>query len=167
MKGDILAIRGRGLISEGILKATGNTVSHVGMFLDNDPDPIITEALYRVITHKLSVALENCDAAFLIHDKNLSDLARENLTAKAESFSAESYNYFDIGLQLLDALTQSRVFTTHLMWGRWPICSYLVSAAYEEALALDFGVSPKSCTPNDIYSFALNHPIVFDVQKIK
>lgn len=164
--GDILAIRGRGWISEGILKATGNTVSHVGLVLDDDPDPIITEALYRVITHPLSVALSNCDAAYIITDLQLTDQQRHELVLRASLFSAQTYNYGAIALQLLDAAFSTRFFTRNLTTSKWPICSYLVSKTYFDIVKLDFSVDPKSCTPNDIFQFA-KKSIDFSISRIK
>lgn len=57
--GDILAIRGTGFFARGILAATGNTVSHVGMVLAPTPGPLAIEALWRVKTRPLSLSIQD------------------------------------------------------------------------------------------------------------
>ena len=171
--GDILAVRGKGWLSRQILKATGNTVSHVGLLLDVAPSyehSFVIEALARVKTRALEESIADCERAYILSPTNLTDAQRTEITLRGAQFSADDYGWGDIALQLGDAITRSTWFTRHLNWGlleTHPICSYLVAEAYE-AVGLTFGKKPnESITPADIYSFARENPDKYVVAEIK
>jgi hypothetical protein len=164
--GDILAIRGRGWLSRQILKATGNTVSHVGIALSSD---FVIEALNRVKTDILSDSIKSAEKAYVLSPLNISEQQRNEITKKAASFSADDYNYGDIALQLFDSVFKTRWFTNHLSIGlqQHPICSFLVAASYS-SVGLYFGsVAGDSITPADIYNFALSNPDKYMIKEIK
>ena len=170
--GDILAIRGKGWLSRQILKATGNTVSHVGLVLAEGAvsgSAFVIEALSRVKTDTLSQSIADAEKAYILSPLNLTDEQRQKITDTAAGFSTRSYGYFDIGLQWLDAVFGSRWFTDHLGWGLndHPICSYVVAASYA-SIGLTFGkVQNDSITPADIYKFAVSNPTKYSVKEIK
>jgi len=165
--GDILAVRGRGWLSEHILAATNGDVSHVGMLVGAEP-PIVIEALARVATRPLEVSIAGAAKAYILHDTSLTPEQRITLVNEATGQTAKDYGYVDLALQLGDALTHTRWFTTNLTHGwldHFPICSYLVAEAYH-SLGLDFGVRDVSTTPQDIFHFAKTHK-QFSVLEIK
>lgn len=167
--GDILAIRGTGFFAEGILAATGNTVSHVGMVLAARPGPLVIEALWRVKTRPLSLSIQGAEKAYILSDGSLTPDARDTIVINACTFSADGYGWWDIGLQAADALFHTTFFTDHLSWDLkgHPICSYLVAKAYS-SLGLTFGSKkPQSITPADIFNFASQHPGIYTVTQIK
>jgi len=167
--GDILAIRGIGFFARGILAATGNTVSHVGIVLAPRPGPLVIEALWRVKTRPLSLSIEDADKAYILSDKSLTPDRRDSMVIDACKFSAEGYGWWDIGLQAADAVFRTTFFTDHLSWALkgHPICSYLVAKAYG-SLGLTFGSKkPQSITPADIFDFASHHPAIYTVTQIK
>lgn len=165
--GDILAVRGSNFISRGILAATGDTVSHVGLIIGVEPT-IVIEALLHVKTRALAVSIAEAERAYILHDTTLSNQERITIVHTALQFSAAGYNYGDILLQGLDALTHSIWFTSHLALGltRDPICSFLVAASYH-AVGRDFGRIPmKSVTPANIYKFALAHAM-YTIERLR
>lgn len=168
--GDILAIRGAGFLSRGILMATGNSVSHIGLIIAAPPGPtLVIEALWRVKTRPLSLSIAGAERAYILSDHSLAPDQRETLVSNACAFSAEAYGWWDIVLQAADAIFRTTFFTDHLSWslGSHPICSYLVAKAYE-SLELTFGRKKlQSITPADIFNFASNHPKLYSVTQIK
>jgi hypothetical protein len=151
--GDIILVRGRAALSEGILKATNGHVSHAAAVIGTNP-PICIEALTRVRTNPLHVTIGAAEAAYLVTDDSLTDAQREAIVYAALTFSAEDYNYIDLALQGLDSLAHSDWFThilAHDFLDRWPICSYVVSKAYEKGIGRTFGKPADSITPEDLY----------------
>lgn len=167
--GDIVAIRGTGFLSRAILKATGNTVSHVGMIIAASPGPtLVIEALWRVKTRPLVLSLDGAEKAYLLSDHSLEEKQRNELVFNACKFSAEDYGWWALVLQGADAIFHTTFFTDRFAWGmdRHPICSYLVAKAYQ-SLGLTFGrEKSRSITPADIYRFASTHPLVYSVTLI-
>jgi hypothetical protein len=151
--GDIILVRGRGALSEGILRATNGSVSHAALLIGTGPE-ICIEALERVKTNPLIVTLGNCEHAYVMTNPSLTDEQRGAIVYAALTFSGEDYNYLDLGLQALDALSHSNFFTHHLAHSfldRWPICSYLASKAYERAINWQWGKPSDSITPQDLF----------------
>ena len=167
--GDILAIRGAGFFATGILAATGNSVSHVGIVLAPRPGPLVIEALWRVKTRPLSLSIEDAEKAYILSDKSLTPDQRDSIVIGACKFSADGYGWWDIGLQAADAVLRTTFLTDHVSWDLkgHPICSYLVAKAYR-SLGLTFGSKkPQSITPADIFNFATHHSAIYTVTQIK
>jgi hypothetical protein len=167
--GDILAIRGKGFFARGILAATGNTVSHVGMVTGTEPFVEIIEALLRVKTRPIEESMADAEAAYLLQDLSISADQREAIVRRALEFSAADYGWADILLQLANAIFRTTWFTDHLTFGylnQFPICSYLVAESYQ-TIGLTFGKEKEeSITPADIYNFAEKHPSIYTVTKL-
>lgn len=172
--GDIVAIRGAGWLSDGIAKAEypngepAQSATHVGLFISGDPYPIVIEALTRVKTNPLYITTSQALEAYALHDISLTERQRETIIAKACTFSADDYGYLDLIAQRLDA-TFSTTWWTDRMAGllsHWPICSYVVGAAYA-AIGLNFGVDTASVRPSDVLSFALSNPKIYTVTVLK
>ncbi len=167
--GDILAVRGTGFFSEGILKATGNTVSHVGMVIAPKPGPLVIEALWRVKTRPLCLSIRDAEKAYILSDQSLTPGQRETLVLNACKFSADGYGWWDIGLQAADAVFHTTFFTDRLSFSleSHPICSYIVAKAYD-SLGLTFGRKKlQSITPADIFNFASERHDLYTVTQIK
>jgi hypothetical protein len=166
--GDILAVRGKGFLARGILAATDDTVSHVGMVVGDKP-VIIIEALLRVVTRPIEESVSDAEAAYLLQDLSLSAQQRAEIVKRAREFSAADYGWTDILLQLGNAVFRTTWFTDHLTFGlldHFPICSYLVAESYE-TIGLTFGKKEdESITPADIYNFARRHPTIYTVTKL-
>lgn len=171
---DILAIRGEGWLSNRIVQATGGPVSHVGLILSpapkDDLDSFVIEALVRVKTRPLRESIAGARDAWILSPLNVDVDKRFQIANRAAAFSADDYGWFDLGLQLGDALTKSRWFTRHLTFGvldKIPICSYCVAKSYFDC-GLQFGkLAPASITPADIYEFAVKNPDKFSIERIK
>lgn len=170
--GDIIGIRGKGFLSRGILAATSfdghdGVISHVGIFLTGDPQPIVIEALSRVRTNALATSIADAEKAYVIKDMTLADAQREAIKAKALTFSARSYGYYEIGLQLADALFHTTWPTDRLSFDlrSHPICSFVAAVCYGE-VGLNFGKAMQSITPADIYRYASNNK-AFTIEEIQ
>lgn len=153
---DILAVRGRGLFSRMILRATGGEISHVGMVISADP-ALILEALVRVQTRPLKDAMKDAEDVYLLKPTNISAIECREIVKEACRWSARSYGYGKIVLHGLDALFGTEWFSRHLAVSNRPICSWLVAEAYRHA-GLDFGESSGGVTPGDIFAFAKANP---------
>ena len=167
--GDILAVRGRGFFSRGILRITGGPVTHVGIVLATDPEPLAIEALWRVKTRPLAKSIEDAEAAWILSPLNLTKTHRAIIVAVACDYSADDYGWWDIGLQLLDAAFRTTWFTDHALWAirRFPIYSFLVAEVYGKE-GLTFGnKQEQSTTPADIYHFAVQNPDKYAITRIK
>jgi hypothetical protein len=166
--GDILAIRGKGFFARGILAATGNTVSHVGMVVGDSP-VIVIEALLRVKTRPIGESIADAETAYLLQDLSLSPQKRDTIVKRVCQFSAADYGWGDIVLQLANAIFRTTWFTDHLTFGllnQFPICSYLVAESYK-TIGLTFGKQKEeSITPADIYNFAEKNTSIYTVTKL-
>lgn len=152
--GDILAVRGTGFLSKGILRLTGNTVSHVGLVISDNPVVLVLEALNRVKTDTIEESLKDVENAYLFRPLNVDETDINTIIRAASKASTNSYGWFSLGLQLADILFRTRLFTDHIYNDRHPICSYLVAEAYGAA-GLTFGkLLYQSITPADIFNFA-------------
>ena len=158
LAGDILAVRGTSWLSRGILKATGNTVSHVGIITATSPIIEVTEALIRVKTNPIDVSIADDDIewAAVLQDKTLTDSERITIVEAALQFSSDSYNYGAILLQLLNSNFNTTWFTDHLSFGMngRPICSYVAAESYSKT-GRNFGVEDRTTTPADIYEYSI------------
>ena len=167
--GDILAVRGKGWASREILKLTGNTVSHVGLVVANDPVPLVTEALWRVKTHPIENSVGGTERSYILHPKNLTRAQTQAIIRGACGMSADGYGLWDLGLQLIDVTFKTTWPTDHALalgLNQHPICSYLVAAAYGDA-GLTFGMKlAQSISPADEYNFAVGNPDKYDVWMI-
>ena len=151
--GDMILIRGTGTLSNEILKATNGDVSHAALLIGVNP-AICIEALDRVKTNPLHITVQNAAAVYMVEDQSLTDADREAIVYAALTFSADDYNYMDLALQGLDSLSHSTWFThilAHQFLDRWPICSYVVSKAYERGIGRTFNKPSDSITPQDLY----------------
>ncbi len=178
-QGDILAVRGRGWLSDGIAKAEYGDhepsfgVTHVGLFIAPGNDistAIVIEALNRVTTNVLRESIDRVRRAYVLHDVSLTDLERSSMLEIACSFSTNDYGYVDIGAQYLNATFGTHWYTDNkfMAWylDHKQICSYVVDKIYE-SLRRDFACTGTSCKPSDIMAFALEHPQLYRITQIK
>ena len=154
--GDILAVRGKGLFSRMILRATSGEISHVGLVISADP-ALILEALIRVQTRPLKDAMRDAKDVYLLQPINFSAIECREIVKEACRWSARSYGYGKILLHALDALFGTEWFSRHLAISNHPICSWLIAEAYRHE-GYDFGEPSGSVTPGDIFAFAQAHP---------
>lgn len=117
--GDIVAIRGKGLISRLVLAVEGAAgddkgVSHVAVVIADNP-PLIIEAVHpRVRVRPLENALAEAEKAWLLHPKPLSDEKREAVVKAACDFCSRSYGYPMLILYALNAAFGTTRFTSLL-----------------------------------------------------
>ncbi|HUY26187.1 MAG TPA: hypothetical protein VMV27_02100 [Candidatus Binataceae bacterium] len=164
-EGDIIAIMGKGRLSHGIAWLTtpkgGIRVSHVGMIVGAKP-PLVNEALTRTRVRPLWVSIADAEHAWILKPLKLHRQFRWSIVERDVTYSAASYDYLKIFLQLADAIAGKirgrRVswFMTRLGFWNRPICSYEVGQSFAEE-GLNFGVPDRAATPADIMLFAFKH----------
>jgi hypothetical protein len=131
--GDIVAIRGKGLISRLVLAAEGagaddKGVSHVALVIADKP-PLVIEAVHpRVRVCTLENALAEAENAWLLHPKPLTDEERETVVKAACDFCFRSYGYPMLILHALNAAFGTTPFTN-------PIRSRMMDLAMTSDLA--------------------------------
>ena len=130
LPGDILAVQGQSWMSRQIMRTTGGSCSHVGLFLSGGKEPLIIEALTRVVTHPLTEALVDSKKAWILHPLNIDMYQRLNIMHHARALIGGKYGYVRFFLQFADCLTHTRFFSTHLTLPGQPICSMIVAYPY-------------------------------------
>jgi len=155
--GDVIAILGRGWIS-GLISSFSGPVSHVGVVTCNGPDYdniLVTQAMSTVQTITLADTLANAKYGYCLHNNDLTGEARDKIANYAIGQVGNKYPYSNIFFQMLKQVTGNPKWTEFMDKSKEEICSELVAYSYLEA-GLDFGVSPRDCTPSDCFNHALN-----------
>lgn len=161
--GDILAVRGKGLISKAILLATGGPVSHVGLVVGEDP-VLVMEALSRVVTRPLVESIGGAEGVWVLRPKLERERLR-NIVRRACAWSAARYGYGKIVLHLMDSLLGTDKVTQKLARTRRPICSWHVAQAFASE-GLHFGEPARGVTPAEIFAFAQANPDKYEITKV-
>jgi len=161
--GDIFFTRGGGWLSKQIRWATRDKsephrmVNHVGVFVQ-DGDFVKArgvEALWKVRVTTPAKKHKGSDLA--VFRCELTDEQEAAIISYLYAHRGQRYGWWKIGFHLADKLFKTRWFSRRLRLDSRPICSYLVAKAYAEA-GLDFGVSPGSATPDDVWDFCWENP---------
>lgn len=164
--GDILAVRGTAWMSKKILQATGGPCSHVGLFISAGEEPIIIEALGRVITRYLRDALYDVEKAWVLHPLNLGQSQRIGIVRNALEFSGRSYGWWNLLPQLADCLLKTNFFSAHFTLSQYPICSAVTGWAYSRE-GLYFGQAPQCLSPAEIFTYAQDNLDKYKIWEIK
>lgn len=117
---DILAVRGRGVLSRIVLAAQGagyDTASHVALVIGANPALIIEAVHPRVRVRPLEEAIAEADKAWILHNLTLSDEERATIVRAACRFSSLSYGYPMLILHAFNAAFATNRFT-NLLRGR-------------------------------------------------
>ena len=166
--GDILAISGRGWLSEQIKRATSSQISHVGLIVADHPLILVQEALRRDATRPIEESIEDAQAAWIYHPLDLTELQRGIVIRASLAFSARSYGGLAIGLQLVDSIFHTTWPTDHARWylNLFPICSFADAIGFG-AIQRNFGKEPQSVTPGDMERYVYAHPSKYGISQIK
>jgi uncharacterized protein YycO len=127
-------------------------VNHVGII--TDPRTIV-EALNKTTRRSMIGAYgpPSKQAIAIYRPRNLSEVERAAIVAKAESYVGRSYGYLKIVACTLDwALNDAYVFRRLVNLDRFPYCSWLVAHAYLAA-GKTFGCPAGQASPDDIWDF--------------
>jgi len=163
-KGDIFFTRGTALISILIrlFSKTGGEkrtfVNHVGIVVDDVEQAIVVEALTKVERHKLWDKYHDGKTKVAVYrPTNLSNDEINLIVGKAESYVGRKYGYGKILAHLGDWLLGGRYFFRRFAsMDKYPICSWLVAAAYAAA-DKNFGCEIGMAEPDDIWDFVTNN----------
>lgn len=163
--GDIVFTRGTSFMSKAIRffsKVGGESrtqVNHVGIIVGIEGDEsIIVEAVSKVKRHKLIDAYgKKDDQVAIFRPVNLTEDELKAIADKANSYVDRSYGYAKIFTHMLDWCIGGRYFFRRLtMTDDYPICSWLVAAAYDAANK-NFGIQVGAAQPDDIWDFCTEH----------
>lgn len=162
-KGDIFFTRGAGIISRLIrlFSRTGGEgrtyVNHVGIIVDDHGTAV--EALAGVKRHDLYTQYNDGSTDIAVFRPiGLSPDELEKIVSKAESYVGNKYGYAKIFAHLGDWLLGGRYFFRRFTsQDNYPICSWLVAAAYGAA-DKHFGCSVGMAQPDDIWDFVNANP---------
>lgn len=151
--GDVIAIRGKGILSDAIADLTGE-VSHVGLVTG---DGMVTQALsHGIVTISLAQTLADAKAGYCLSDPNLAEEDRGKLVAWALTKIGTPYAFNNLALELLDIIDRTEKWNIFLDSDKEEICSEFVALAYL-SIGRDFGVSPRVCTPSQCLNYALSN----------
>lgn len=154
--GDVIGLMGRGPISSLIASFTG-PISHVGIVSRGGSDYgsiEVTQALSTVKTLSLAETLAHAKYGYCLHGNNVGQDARNIIVGQALMLVGSKYAYGNLFWQMLKQVTGKDKFTEYMDDDHEVICSELVALCYLKA-GLDFGVSPRDCTPTDCLHYAL------------
>ena len=180
--GDILGYHNPKWLGRAIQWATTgwhekpSVLSHCGVFVNMGAleNVNIVEALVPqgVTYRKFIDGYENGENCYILKPLNLNDIHRALIANYAYKQINKPYGYFKILGQLIDGTIAKIARVKDVFWFRrifnsehFPICSYLVAHAYEEA-GLDFGESDNYTNPDEIYDWAEVHPDKYEIIKI-
>jgi hypothetical protein len=162
LSGDIVFTRGKGWISRGIrffsrrLGESRAKVNHVGVVVTAGTleEAKIVEALATVKEHPLKTRYgTRRDEVSVFRFPNLTDEQREKIAEKAKSYVDRKYGYLRIVAHFLDwCLLGAYCFRRLLPESRYPICSWVVAAAYK-SIDRDFNVAIDEASPDDIWNY--------------
>jgi hypothetical protein len=157
--GDVIAIRGKGVISSLISQFSG-IVSHVGLVTTSgfDYDTIqVTQALDQVRTLSLAKTLSTAKSGYCLHNPNLTAAQRQSIANYALSRVGEKYAYSNILWQAFKQVTNNPKWTEYFDENpkHGVICSELVALGYMQA-NVPFDVSPNDITPANILDYYLH-----------
>lgn len=148
---DIVSVRTPGAwMSDMVLKFERDPgedpawATHSGLI---DHDGYIVEALWRV-TRRSLMFYQNKSRVAIVRCPGLTRLDRLAIAADASGHIGQRYGW----LKLLQHAFGHRDTITN---PDRPICSYLVSQAYDVAASLRFGRPPNECQPDDLLDHAV------------
>lgn len=156
--GDIIALRGKGIIANLISRASG-LVSHIGVVtkapsLDYSLIDVTQAVRGGVITMNLAETLAHAQFGYCLHSKELDTVTRAIIGANAELQIGQGYAYANIFWQAIKSMTGHSKWTEYMSDEQGVVCSELAAYAYLKA-GLDFNVPPRDCTPTDILHYAM------------
>src|ERR1700722_9046412 len=157
--GDIIAIKGNGIVSGLIAHFSRGPISHVGLVTCSGPDYdsiLVTQSLDTIKTITLAETMASSKYGYCLHSNIIDGDSRLKISNYALAQLGHVYPYSNIFWQLIKAITGNAKYTEYLDKPRsvMEICSELVAYSYLEA-GLDFTISPQDITPSDIFHYAL------------
>ena len=163
--GDVFFTRSNGIIGRliRVFSRTGGEsrtkVNHVGVIAEWSTGPIGIEALTKVKRHNLYNEYWNNTTQIAVYRPiNLSSEEIKLIVEKAESYVGDSYGYGKIAAHFGDWLLGGRYFFRRFAsMDKYPICSWLVAAAYAAANK-NFGCEVGQAEPDDIWDFVIANP---------
>ncbi|MCC6382791.1 MAG: hypothetical protein IT304_09785, partial [Dehalococcoidia bacterium] len=147
------------VVAGGLLRRLRRDVAS-GLVRPGEPEAVAVEALSRVRRHPLSAAyLDGRTEVAVYRPKALEASQVRDAVAWAEKEVGHPYGWPRIIGHFLDwLLFGAYVFRRLFRVARYPICSYLVAEAYEQAAPRFFGGPPDAASPDDLWDFVTALP---------
>ena len=171
--GDVFLEQSKGWIGKAIRRLTqapaeaSTWANHTGIFVD----PVnVVEALWTVREHPFTRVKGKVQVWRLT---TLGDQEREDLARAARAYVGRSYGWWKLGVHLADAglsrLWGGEIFAFRRLLNidRYPICSWVVAAAYWRVLEYRFGVDPAWADPDHIHDHLANSSLWERIDELK
>lgn len=168
---DILLTLGPYRLSDLIGSVTqelpGKAFSHAALVIAESPLPLIIESVPpRVRVRTYATALLRIKHALLLSPRLLTHEQRAAIVEKALECEGALYGFSRYPALFFDSWLDVDWCARHLfLTKRHPVCSVLVSAAYETQ-GLDFGEPAQGVTPAEIFAFAVTHPDLYAITNL-
>jgi len=128
-------------------------VSHVAIAV-NTTD--IVEALGEGVVQRKLSAVYKPRQIRVFRPLNIPEAALRRIAHHAQLSVGQKYGWGKVALQALDAMFNVRFFRNFAVVDGWPICSWLLGAAYAIE-SYTFGVDTRYLTPDDIADYVSTH----------
>lgn len=135
-------------------------------------DVLVIESLARTVEHNFWQKYAGSGMEVSIwRPREITEQQRKTILFQAGRYLGFPYGSLKLIPHALDwAIGGKYFFRRFATVQMYPICSWLVAFSYSAA-KLDFGVPPRSASPDDIDDYVRNHPekylCVFPLQKIE
>lgn len=149
-------------------------VNHAGMITTagHIRDVLVIESLLTTLEHNFWQKYAGSGIEVSIwRPRDLTEHQRQIILIRANRYLGFPYGGWKLIPHALDWAIGGKYFFRRLtVLSPYPICSWLVAYAFSAA-GLDFGVPPRSASPDDIDDYVRNHPekylCVFPLQKLE
>lgn len=163
--GDIFLTQGTSFVSRAIRVLTRNVgesrteVNHVGVVTQtgSEKTAVIVEASSKVIRRTMaSYATSKSTKVAIYRRSSLHNEEEFAIVNAANRYVGAKYGYLKIVAHFLDwCLGGVYFFRRMAFMDNYPICSWLVAYAYQNA-GLGFGVAANAASPDDIWDWVIN-----------
>lgn len=161
-QGDVFLTQGNSFVSKAIRVLTRNKgesrtqVNHVGVVVkDGDKDTaVIVEASSKVVRRMMTnyARSKNTKVAIYRYTK-LTGREEDAIVDYSNNMVGAKYGYIKIVAHFLDwCLGGIYFFRRFAQMEKYPICSWLVAYAYQDA-GLGFGIEANAASPDDIWDW--------------
>ena len=162
--GDVFLTKGNSFVSKAIRFLTRDKgesrteVNHVGVVVvdGNVQNAVIVEASSKVVRRTMNSYYKSKNTKVAVYRyRNLTDTEEDIIADYSESMVGAKYGYLKIVAHFLDwCLGGVYFFRRFAQMERYPICSWIVAYAYQDA-GLGFGVRANAASPDDIWDWVV------------
>lgn len=163
--GDVFLTQGSSFVSRAIRFLTRDKgesrteVNHVGVVTAHGSErtATIVEASSKVVRRRMESYFGSKNTKVAIYRYSLlNDIEERQVVRAANDYVGAKYGYLKIVAHFLDwCLGGVYFFRRFAQMDNYPICSWLVAYAYQDA-GLGFGIEANAASPDDIWDWVTN-----------